>query len=192
MGSGMPSWTSNITARGTMAGPGGVALADMPDRLIAFVIDAIILGIVGFIVSTITTSILGDNYLGIFGLAGGKVPSLISTIVAVAILAAVSAGYFVYMWTRMGGSTVGMRLMKVRVVDATTGGPINQSQAINRWLTLGLPLALYQFYGWSLIGWLIALIAFGFLVYLVITTAQSPTRQGFHDKFAKTAVAKVM
>lgn len=193
MGSGMPSWTSNITARGTMAGPAGLALADIPDRLIAFVIDAIILGIAGFIVSTITTSVLGDTFSfgGIF-VGTTKVPSLISTIVAVAIMAAVSAGYFVYMWTRMGGSTVGMRLMKVRVVDGMTGGPISQGQAINRWLTLGLPLALYQFYGWSLIGWLIALVAFGFLVYLLITTAQSPTRQGFHDNYAKTAVAKVM
>jgi uncharacterized RDD family membrane protein YckC len=191
MGSSMPSWTSNITARGTMAGPAGLALADIPDRLIAFVIDAIILGIVGFIVSTITTSVLGDNYLGILGLQSFRTPSLISTIVAVAIMAAVSAGYFVYMWTRMGGSTVGMRLMKVRVADATSGGPVSQSQAINRWLTIGLPLALYQFYGWSLIGWLIALVAFGFLVYLLVTTAQSPTRQGFHDTYAKTVVAKV-
>ena len=192
MGSGMPSWSANLTARGTMAGPGGVALADIPDRAIAFVIDAIILGVIGYIISILTTSILGDELLGgIFG-ASYKVPSLISTIVGVALLAAVSAGYFIYMWTRMGGQTVGMKVTKVRVVDGASGGPINQSQGINRWLYLGLPLALYQFWGWSLIGWLIALAAFGFLVYVLITIAQSPTRQGFHDKNAKTAVAKVM
>ena len=46
-GSGMPSWTNNITARGTMAGPAGVALADFTDRAIAAFIDFLILGIVG-------------------------------------------------------------------------------------------------------------------------------------------------
>ena len=64
----MPSWSSNITARGTIAGPAGVALADIPERVIAFIIDAIILGIIGFIVSTLTLSVLGDNFGGIFGI----------------------------------------------------------------------------------------------------------------------------
>jgi uncharacterized RDD family membrane protein YckC len=191
MSSGMPSWTANLTARGTMAGPAGMALADIPDRVIAFIIDAIILGIVGFIIGTITTSILGDNLLGgIFIGTTIKVPSLLSTIVAVALLAAVSAAYFIFMWTRMG-ATLGMRVMKLRVVDAMTGGPISQGQAINRWLTLGLPLALYQFYAWSIIGWLIWLASLGFLIYLLITTAQSANRQGFHDKYSKTSVVKV-
>ena len=192
MGGGMPSWTSNLTARGTMAGPAGLALADIPDRVIAFIIDAIILGIVGYILGIITTSILGDNFLGVFGVGGFKVPSLLSTIVAVALLAVISAGYFIYMWTRMGGATVGQKVMKLRVVDSMTGGPMSQGQAINRWLTIGLPLALYQFYAWSIIGWLIWLASLGFLIYLLITTAQSPSRQGFHDTYAKTVVAKVM
>jgi uncharacterized RDD family membrane protein YckC len=192
MGSGMPSWSANLTARGTMPGPGGVALADIPDRAIAFVIDAIILGVIGYIISYITTQILGEELLGgIFGISA-KVPTLLSTIVAVALLAAVSAGYFIYTWTRMGGQTVGMKVTKIRVVDGASGGPVSQQQAISRWLYLGLPLALYQFWGWSLIGWLIALVAFGFLVYEMITVAQSPTRQGFHDKAANTAVAKMM
>ena len=188
----MPSWTSNLTARGTMAGPAGLALADIPDRVIAFIIDAIILGVIGYVIGIITTSILGDNLLGgIFG-TNLRVPSLLSTIVAVALLAAVSFGYFVYTWLKMGGQTLGQKVMKLRVVDGATGGPLSQGQAINRWLTLGLPLALYQFYAWSIIGWLIWLVSLGFLIYLLITTAQSPTRQGFHDKYAKTAVAKVM
>ena len=188
MGGGMPSWTSNLTARGTMPGPAGLALADIPERVIAFIIDAIILGIAGFIISTITTSILGDNLGGIF--LNVRVPSLLSTIVAVALLAALSAGYFIYTWTRMGGATLGQKVMKLRVVDGASGAAITQSQAINRWLTIGLPLALYQFYAWSIIGWLIWLASLGFLIYLLITTAQSPTRQGFHDQFAKTAVVK--
>jgi len=65
--SGMPSWTNNLTARGTKAGPAGVALADLPDRFIAFIIDAIILGVIGFIVGFATTQLLGDQGVSIFG-----------------------------------------------------------------------------------------------------------------------------
>src|SRR3954452_25501814 len=53
-GGGAPTWTTNLTARNTMAGPGGAALADAPSRIIATFIDLFILGIVGFIVNAIT------------------------------------------------------------------------------------------------------------------------------------------
>src|SRR6188508_2973064 len=59
--SGMPSWTNNITARGTIAGPGSVALADLPERIIAYVIDAIILGLIAFVVNMILGSILVET-----------------------------------------------------------------------------------------------------------------------------------
>jgi uncharacterized RDD family membrane protein YckC len=191
MGSGMPSWSNNITARGTIAGPAGLALADLPDRLIAYVIDSIILGVIGYIVAIITTQILGDQFV-FFGVVGStKVPSLLSSLLAVVIMLAVSAGYFVYTWTRMNGSTVGMRVTKVSVRDAMSGAVIGQNQAIRRWAFLAAPWALYLFYQWSIIGWLIWLLAVGYEIYLVVTTAQSPTRQGFHDKQANTVVAKL-
>ena len=54
--SGMPSWTNNLTARGTKPGPGGVALADFTDRAIAAFIDFLILGIIGAIVANLSRS----------------------------------------------------------------------------------------------------------------------------------------
>jgi uncharacterized RDD family membrane protein YckC len=193
MGGGMPSWTSNITARGTMAGPGGLALADNVDRIIAWIIDAIIVGIVGYIVTTITTSILGDNFLAIFGIGTYKVPSLISALLAVVVMLAATAGYFVYMWTRMGGATIGMRVMKLSVRDASSGAPISQNQALYRWAFLAAPLAIYWgLYGYGFLSLLAALVLLGWEIYLIYTVANSPTRQGFHDQYAKTVVAKVM
>ena len=186
--SGMPSWTSNITAQGTIPGPGGVALADTPNRIIAVVIDFIILGIVGFIVNSLTTGMLGDNYLGILGL-NYRSPSLVSSLATVIIMLAVSGAYFVGMWTRMQGATVGMRVLKLSVRDSTSGGPITQQQAINRWLLLGAPWALEFIYGWG-IGFIIAIVIFVYYIYLLVTVAQSPMRQGFHDAYAKTVVAK--
>ena len=184
---GAPSWTSNLTAQGTIPGPGGVALADTPNRVIAAVIDFIILGIVGFIVTTLTTSMLGDNLGGFFG--NFRVPSLLSSIAAALIMLVVSGAYFIGMWTRMGGATVGMRVLKLTVRDASSGGPITQQQAINRWLLFGAPWALTWFYGWGF-GIIISLLALAWYVYLLVSIAQSPTRQGAHDKQGNTIVAK--
>jgi uncharacterized RDD family membrane protein YckC len=185
---GAPAWSANLTARGTIAGPAGVALADLPDRIIAFVIDAIILGIIGYILSTITTSILGDNIGGVF--FNVRLPSLVSSLVAGLLLLAISAGYFIYSWTRMGGASVGQKVMKLTVRDSSTGGPITQQQAINRWLFVGAPFAIWPFTQWSVIGWILWLLVVAYEIYLLVTTAQSPTRQGFHDVNAKTVVAK--
>jgi uncharacterized RDD family membrane protein YckC len=188
--SGMPAWTSNMMTQGTIPGPGGVALADSPNRFIAALIDFIILGVVGFIINTISTSVLGDQ-LSVFGLVvtTAKYPSLISSLVTVVIMLVISGGYFIYMWSRMNGATIGMRVLKLSVRDAASGGPITQQQAINRWLLIGAPWALDFFYGWG-IGIIISLAVVVWYIYLYVTIAQSPMRQGFHDKYAKTVVAK--
>ena len=188
--SGMPSWTNNLSARGTIPGPGGVALADATSRFIATFIDFLILGVIGFIINSISTSVLGDNFLGFLGIATVKTPSLISSLVTVVIMLIITAGYFIYQWSRMNGVTVGGRVMKVSVRDASSGGAITQQQAINRWLLLGAPFAIDYFYGWG-IGIIIALAVLVWYLYLIYTIAQSPTRQGMHDTYAKTVVAKM-
>jgi uncharacterized RDD family membrane protein YckC len=184
----MPSWTDNLMKRGTQAGPGGVALADFTDRAIGAFIDFLILSIVGAIVAAVMTGILGDQLLGgIFGSL--KVPSLTSSIATVVVMLIVSAAYFIGMWTRMNGATVGMRVMKISVRDAASGGQVTQQQAINRWLVFGAPIVFDSIYGWG-IGLIISIVVLVYYLYLIYTTASSPTRQGFHDTFAKTVVAK--
>ncbi|HUP83790.1 MAG TPA: RDD family protein [Candidatus Limnocylindria bacterium] len=185
--SGMPSWTNNLTARGTKPGPGGVALADFTDRAIAAFVDFLIIGIIGTIVASVMTGILGDNFGGIFGI-NVRVPSLTSSLATVVVMLIISAAYFVGMWTRMGG-TVGNKVMKISVRDASTGQPVSQGAAINRWLLLGAPAVLTSIYGWG-IGIILAIVVFVYYLYLIYTTANSATRQGLHDTYAKTVVAK--
>ncbi|HUG98109.1 MAG TPA: RDD family protein, partial [Gammaproteobacteria bacterium] len=165
-GGGMPSWTSNITAQGTVPGPGGVALADTPNRIIAAVIDFIILGVIGFIVSTLTTSMLGDDFFGGLLITTFKVPSLISSVVAVALMLVVSGAYFIGMWTQMGGATVGMKALKLSVRDSTSGGAITQQQAINRWLLLGAPVALTWFQ--VFLGFILGIVVLVYYIYLLV------------------------
>ena len=68
---------------------------------------------------------------------------------------------------------------------------LTQEQAIRRWIALGAPFSLAQaFNPLPLLGLLIGLAAFGWVIYLLYTTWQSPTKQGFHDIFANTMVVK--
>jgi uncharacterized RDD family membrane protein YckC len=187
-GGGMPSWSSNVWTQATLPGPGGLALADTQSRFIAAFIDFIILGITGFIVNTITTSVLGENLGSVF--FNVRVPTLVSSLASVVLMLLITGAYFIYQWSRMNGQTVGMRVMKVAVRDAATGGPITQQQAITRWLFFGAPYAIDFIYGWG-IGAIIALLVLVYYIYLVVSIAQSPTRQGLHDQQAKTVVAKL-
>jgi len=184
----MPSWTNNLTDQSTISGPGGVALAPAPPRLIALFIDFIILGIIGFIVNIITTSIFGDSLLGIFSTI--KVQSLLGAIVSVVVMLAVTGAYFILLWTRMDGATVGMKALKLSVRDEKTGGAITMNQAITRWLFLGAPWAINYLYGWSF-GIIISLLVLVYYIYLTVSIAQDPLRQGLHDKQAKTVVVKL-
>jgi uncharacterized RDD family membrane protein YckC len=186
---GAPSWSNNLMARGTIAGPGGLALADATSRFIAAFIDYVILGIIGYIVNTVTTSVLGDNLLGFLGLVY-KTQSLIGALITVVVMLAISGAYFIGTWTRMNGATVGMRVMKLAVRDVATGGPITQQQAINRWLVFGAPYALAWFQ-WSIIGLILSIAVLVYYIYLMVTISQNPMRQGFHDLYAKTVVAKL-
>lgn len=179
-----------------MAGPGGIALADVPDRVIAWIIDFIIINVIGYILSAVLGAVLTEQQQVIlFGVPTGVTitqPSLLGQLIAVLLTVGVSAGYFIFLWLQPKGQTVGQMVMKLSVRDQATGSRINQSQAINRWLILGLPAALYQFFHVIFIlGFLVWLAVLGFYIYLLITTAQSPTRQGLQDTFAKTVVAKV-
>ena len=190
-GGGMPGWTSNLTAQGTIAGPGGVPLADIPNRAIAAFIDFLIVGLVGWLVLTLFGSILVEVRPDpIFGIPIQQ-PSLLGQLIAALIAAGISAGYFIYLWSRRNGMTVGMQVLKLRLVDATSGGAISQDQAIKRWIFFGAPLAINFLYFLPLIGLLISLGVLVYYIYLLVTMAQSPTRQGLHDKQANTVVAKL-
>ena len=53
-----PAWMQNLTSTAPVAGPAGLFYADLPNRIIAYIIDVILLGIVGFVVAAITGSFM--------------------------------------------------------------------------------------------------------------------------------------
>jgi uncharacterized RDD family membrane protein YckC len=126
-----------------------------------------------------------------FDLQNGFQYNYVAAIIQAAISAAISAGYFIYTWTAMRG-TLGMKVLGMQVANAANGAPLTMDQAIRRWLAVGGWITIAQALNpLPLLGILIGLAAFGYVIYLLYTTAQSPTKQGFHDVFVSSVVVKV-
>ena len=94
-------------------------------RVVAYIIDGIILGIIGGIFSVP----LGVNYSNVNSLSSGAARA------SNGIDLVLSLVYFVGLWTYLGGS-IGQRVLGMRVVDASTGQPIGLGKAVVRWLGL--------------------------------------------------------
>ncbi len=186
MSQGMPAWTAAIMDKTPVAGPAGYFYADLPNRIIALIIDGIALGIVGFILAIISRMIFGAN-------AGPFSFDTTTSLIVTAILSgAASAAYFIYMWSMMRG-TIGMRVLGMQIGDQTDGHTINYMQAAYRWAFMWGPyyaaLLIVAFVSLTL-GALAYLVALAWFIYLLYTTAISPTKQGLHDKYAKTMIVK--
>lgn len=169
-----------------VAAPGipGFVYADVPNRFIALVLDALVMGLILLAV--------GAALAGV-GLRAGIMRSdvdLVGSLVYAVINLAIGGGYFIYTWTTMRAS-IGMRALGMQVGNAFDGRTLTMEQAIRRWLALwGPSIVSGAFASLPVVGNLISLAVFVYLCYLLFSTAKSPTKQGFHDIFANTVVVK--
>jgi uncharacterized RDD family membrane protein YckC len=146
-----------------------VAYAGFWIRFVAIFVDGVILFVANLVLGFVVGVVIGL----LVAVAGGDVTSdsssitlnLISGIIGLAL----NAGYFTFYWA--GGQTLGMRWLRLRVVDAQTGGPIGISRGFVRWLGYILS-ALVCYIG-------------------LIWAAFDPRKQGWHDKIANTVVIQV-
>ena len=91
-------------------------------RVVAYIIDAILLGIAGTVVNIIFRANPSDPQS-----AGYTIASLVNFVIGIA--------YFVGLWTYWG-ATAGQRILRLRVVDANTMQPIGVGKAILRYIGL--------------------------------------------------------
>lgn len=168
-------------------GAAGFVYADVPNRVIALIIDAVILFILYFIVGIVLAAIgLASGGLG----GGGTGFNFFGAIVLGVVLAVINAAYFIWSWTTMR-ATIGMRALGMQVGNAFDGKTLTMDQALRRGVALWGPQWAAQFLsGAPVLGSIVGLLAFLWVLYLLYTTATSPTKQGFHDKFANTVVVK--
>jgi uncharacterized RDD family membrane protein YckC len=182
-----PAWLNTITSSQTVAGPAGMAYSDLPMRIFAYIIDAIIMSVAFGILWGIFAALFIGSALGGLGFM-----AFVWFVVLLLIYAAGSAIYFIYTWTKMRGSP-GQRILGLETLNAADGAALTQPQAIRRWLFLFGPFVLAQVAAFALggLGSILGLLTFGYAIYLLYTAANSPTRQGFHDVQASTVVIKV-
>ncbi len=184
-----PSWTANLTSTAPVAGPAGYVYGDVPNRAIAYIIDYIVMFLIGVVIGAIVLAVLGDKIVASSGSVAtvNATASLVTTLLSYAVI----VGYFFFTWTRMR-ATVGMRLLGMQIGHELDGQTISSDQAIRRIAAMFGPGFAASIVGAFALGLatLLSLVAFVWFLALLYTTAKSPTKQGYHDRYAHTMVVK--
>ncbi len=183
-----PGLTRRLTSTQRTQGPAGLLYADVPNRIMALVIDIIVLSVIGFVLAWLFGGLVSSP--GAIDSAGGELDVVAFTVVLVLQLL-ISFGYFVSTWT-LQGATVGMRLLSLRVGDEADGSRIPWGRSAIRWLFLGIPslLSSLAVYVPNTIGLILGALGVAWMLLLLYTMAQSPARQGLHDRYARTIVTR--
>lgn len=163
----------------------GLVYADVPNRVIAFILDYVVIIVILIVVGLILAP------LGIAAATiGSSTVNAIGSIIVGLIGLIVAAGYFIWTWTARR-ATLGMQLLGMQIGNAGDGRTLTTEQAGRRYLALvGPGILSYALGGLPVIGLIISLLSLLWVIYLLYTTANSPTKQGWHDVFANTQVVK--
>lgn len=150
----------------------GLAFAGVGARFVAYLFDQLILVIPQVVLAIPLGSLADESWGALF---------------AVSILSlAISYAYYVILWTGPRRSTFGMRVFRLQVGRAFDGHRIDLRQASLRWLAFGSWLGVFAF-----TAELQGLIGVGvgvWMAVLLVSAATSDTRQGLHDRIARTAI----
>jgi uncharacterized RDD family membrane protein YckC len=157
----------------------GRPLAEWWQRLVAYILDGIVLGIVNYILLAIVVGHLRSNTLTGFGLKLWIVRVIVGVI---------SILYFALLQGSERGQSLGMMALGISVRDASTGGAITPQRAGIRMVIFypSLVLSWVPFAGGalSLLGDIWTLIC-------GLSPLWNDKRQGYHDISQKTTVIKV-
>lgn len=178
--------TSRLTSTARTPGPAGFLYADVPNRIIALVVDGIVLTAIGFVLSLMFGGLVTEG--GAIDGSGGGLQ--VGAFLAVAILQAIiSFVYFGVGWRNLRG-TPGMRMLGLRIGEELECARISWRQAALRWLLLGLPWILVGFAVIvpDAVGLILSAVGAAWMLLLLYTMAQSPSKQGLHDRVAHTIV----
>jgi uncharacterized RDD family membrane protein YckC len=174
----------------------GMRFADVGPRFVAWLVDVLIIGILGSILSApVYIAMLGDiDWESMFTAAQAGNPfvmdgSLVAASFAASVISTVLyAVYFVFLWSSGSRATLGMRIFRQQIGNAADGATLTLAQAFKRWLAMGYWVSLLG--AIPLLGSITGLAQLVWWIVLLVTTGSSPTRQGSHDKFANTAIVQ--
>lgn len=178
------SGEGQATTATTQALPPGLVFADVYTRFAAYFLDSVILS---------AAISIPPALLGLYDYASAYPPEPMprAIFVGTSIFAlAIQAAYFLWFWTGGRRATPGQRAFNVQVGNAFDGQPLTMSQAVARWLGLGYwvtLLTLLPFFGLAVAAYAIGIVWF---LILGISIVLSPTRQGIHDRLARSALVR--
>jgi uncharacterized RDD family membrane protein YckC len=176
------------------AGPApGLAYAGLGIRIVALIIDSILLWIVFLFVAIALGAIFLTTLIN-----GGVAGAIIAGVLLAIANLVISAVYFIWAWTKPDlRASLGQKVLGLNTLNASDGATLTRPQAVRRWLFLFGVVAFASAMQSALsttdlstIGLLIGLLAFAYEIFLLWTTYSSPKKQGYHDVQAGTVVIK--
>jgi len=165
----------------------------VPNRLVGYVIDLLILSLIALVVAIVVSLLFGP--IVDIDLSADPRISVNEGLALLngALATALGAVYFVGSWRRSGGSP-GQRWLRMAVGAEADGATISVRQGVVRWALLVLPISVEASITPIAAGTLDSLVVLALIVwyvYLLVSTARHPAKQGLHDRVAHTVVTKV-
>jgi uncharacterized RDD family membrane protein YckC len=170
--------------------------ASFARRVLAFLVDGVILTILGFALLVLTSLLVGPTLQ--IELSGSSAPPQVEVIawrvmLNGLLLAGLNVGYFVVSWTRALRSP-GQALLRINVEDVQAQGPVPLStrSALLRCVLLGAPLGVAASAAISspLAFLVLTAVSVVWFALLVSTTLFSRSGRGIHDRIAGSIVAR--
>jgi uncharacterized RDD family membrane protein YckC len=164
--------------------PPGLTLSDTPSRLMALLLDGFAVGAIG----SVPLSLLGFDYPTRIGLGAFPDRNLFVATELVAVL--INASYFIWFWSGGRRATPGQRIFSIQVANAFDGLPLSRGQALKRWFATGQWLGILALPPFLFLALLSMVGSVAWDVVLLYSAITNPTKQGFHDRFASSAVVR--
>ena len=168
------AWAAPVAAAPATVTEGWV-IAGVFSRLVAWFID-------GFFFAALSLAIYGA--LGVFNEGTDASVGLLAGVA----LATLDGIYFVGLWKSRWQATLGMRLLKLRILGAHDAAPLSLNSALLRWIALSGAVTIFTLVPG--IGGLVGLIAIVWALVLLITTGTDRLHQGLHDRWAGSVVVQ--
>jgi uncharacterized RDD family membrane protein YckC len=186
------------TAAAAMPQQEGHVIAGVGARIVAFLIDYTLAGLVPLILVFLLVDWSGLirqafeqaqlDPTGQLPAEAYTIPITLDYILVTLIGLGIQFLYFVGFWTSRWLGTPAMIGLRMRAVDERTGGTLTVTQATKRWIALGWPLGLLALV--AAVQSIQGLLQFGLWVFLFFTTVTNDRRQGLHDKWANSLVIR--
>ena len=163
------------TGRSAVPVTEGLVIAGTFTRLVAYGADLLFLGAIGIAI---------DGALGLFDANRDENLALLVS----GILVGIDFLYFVGLWSSGLQATLGMRMLRLKILAASSAATLSPNDAVLRWLALSGAVAILTLVPG--VSGFIGLLSLTWLVVLLATTAMHPLHQGLHDRWARSVVVQ--